>query len=140
MSHTPVVKFEPSPADSLVDSFSSNPNTQYSSLFSENQVLTPQSFDDDSMFGDDMVPSSPAQEETKPVKKRKSWGQQLPEPKTNLPPRYARNNSPSSFNITNHGATGNEQRPKMRKNNAESNASYATDEQHNHRGKENVKR
>jgi len=26
--------------------------------------------------------------EKKPVKKRKSWGQQLPEPKTNLPPRY----------------------------------------------------
>ncbi|KAJ9631698.1 transcription factor that binds to CRE motif [Taxawa tesnikishii (nom. ined.)] len=24
---------------------------------------------------------------TKPVKKRKSWGQELPEPKTNLPPR-----------------------------------------------------
>lgn len=27
--------------------------------------------------------------EKKPVKKRKSWGQVLPEPKTNLPPRYA---------------------------------------------------
>jgi transcriptional activator HAC1 len=26
--------------------------------------------------------------EKKPVKKRKSWGQVLPEPKTNLPPRY----------------------------------------------------
>jgi transcriptional activator HAC1 len=25
--------------------------------------------------------------ESKPVKKRKSWGQVLPEPKTNLPPR-----------------------------------------------------
>lgn len=24
----------------------------------------------------------------KPTKKRKSWGQVLPEPKTNLPPRY----------------------------------------------------
>ena len=28
-------------------------------------------------------------EEKKPVKKRKSWGQELPIPKTNLPPRYA---------------------------------------------------
>lgn len=27
-------------------------------------------------------------EEKKPVKKRKSWGQELPTPKTNLPPRY----------------------------------------------------
>jgi transcriptional activator HAC1 len=26
-------------------------------------------------------------EEKKPVKKRKSWGQELPTPKTNLPPR-----------------------------------------------------
>lgn len=26
-------------------------------------------------------------EEKKPVKKRKSWGQELPIPKTNLPPR-----------------------------------------------------
>lgn len=29
-------------------------------------------------------------EEKKPIKKRKSWGQELPTPKTNLPPRYAR--------------------------------------------------
>ena len=28
-------------------------------------------------------------EEKKPAKKRKSWGQELPTPKTNLPPRYA---------------------------------------------------
>lgn len=31
--------------------------------------------------------SQPAEAEKKPVKKRKSWGQVLPEPKTNLPPR-----------------------------------------------------
>ena len=29
------------------------------------------------------------EEEKKPTKKRKSWGQELPTPKTNLPPRYA---------------------------------------------------
>lgn len=29
------------------------------------------------------------QEDSKPTKKRKSWGQELPTPKTNLPPRYA---------------------------------------------------
>ena len=27
-------------------------------------------------------------ESKKPTKKRKSWGQELPTPKTNLPPRY----------------------------------------------------
>lgn len=27
-------------------------------------------------------------DERKPTKKRKSWGQELPVPKTNLPPRY----------------------------------------------------
>ncbi|KEZ43182.1 Transcriptional activator hac1 [Scedosporium apiospermum] len=35
---------------------------------------------------DTTAPSTPASEK-KPVKKRKSWGQVLPEPKTNLPPR-----------------------------------------------------
>ena len=28
------------------------------------------------------------QDEKKPAKKRKSWGQELPTPKTNLPPRF----------------------------------------------------
>ena len=28
------------------------------------------------------------EDEKKPAKKRKSWGQELPTPKTNLPPRY----------------------------------------------------
>jgi transcriptional activator HAC1 len=27
-------------------------------------------------------------DEKRPTKKRKSWGQELPTPKTNLPPRY----------------------------------------------------
>jgi hypothetical protein len=31
---------------------------------------------------------SPTEDEKKPTKKRKSWGQELPTPKTNLPPRY----------------------------------------------------
>jgi transcriptional activator HAC1 len=52
--------------------------------------MTPQSFDEDSMFGGSVggsISGTPAPEK-KPIKKRKSWGQQLPEPKTNLPPRY----------------------------------------------------
>ncbi|EDN95779.1 hypothetical protein SS1G_11658 [Sclerotinia sclerotiorum 1980 UF-70] len=96
---TPNLKFEQSPAESLAESFTSTPGQQYTSLFHPHQsmepmqALTPQSFDDDSMFGDDMtgemggsLAGTPAPEK-KPVKKRKSWGQQLPEPKTNLPPR-----------------------------------------------------
>lgn len=34
------------------------------------------------------TPATDSTTEKKPPKKRKSWGQVLPEPKTNLPPRY----------------------------------------------------
>lgn len=86
------IKFENSPADSIADSFVSTPGTQYPSLFDTvdpDEVMTPQSYNEDSMFGGSMdgsMAGTPAPEK-KPVKKRKSWGQQLPEPKTNLPPR-----------------------------------------------------
>lgn len=92
MSTTPHIKFEDSPTESLADSFISTPGTQYPPLFEtmdHDELMSPQSFDDDSMFGDSMggsVAGTPAPEK-KAVKKRKSWGQQLPEPKTNLPPR-----------------------------------------------------
>ncbi|KAE8454548.1 hypothetical protein EG329_000171 [Mollisiaceae sp. DMI_Dod_QoI] len=86
------IKFENSPADSLADSFVSTPGTAYPPLFDDTMspvdAMTPQSYDEDH-FRDSMDPSiagTPAPEK-KPVKKRKSWGQQLPEPKTNLPPR-----------------------------------------------------
>ncbi|ESZ95155.1 hypothetical protein SBOR_4455 [Sclerotinia borealis F-4128] len=92
---TPKMKYELSPTESLAESFDSAPGRPYPSLFhpehsmEPRQAMTPQSFDDESMFGDDIGESlsgTPAPEK-KPVKKRKSWGQQLPEPKTNLPPR-----------------------------------------------------
>ncbi|CZT40578.1 related to HAC1 BZIP transcription factor, regulates the unfolded-protein response [Rhynchosporium secalis] len=94
MSDSPHIKFENSPVESLADSFVSTPNNPYPSLFASDtmdpsEVMTPQSFDDDSMFGDmqeGSMAGTPAPDK-KPVKKRKSWGQQLPEPKTNLPPR-----------------------------------------------------
>jgi transcriptional activator HAC1 len=85
MANTPHIKFE-SPAETLVDSFASTPGTHYSSLFPESMDMSPQSYDDESMFGDGSMAGTPAPEK-KQVKKRKSWGQQLPEPKTNLPPR-----------------------------------------------------
>lgn len=34
------------------------------------------------------VKEEPKSDDKKPTKKRKSWGQELPTPKTNLPPRY----------------------------------------------------
>ncbi|KAI1940612.1 transcription factor that binds to CRE motif [Ophidiomyces ophidiicola] len=41
----------------------------------------------DDLVAETGVEASPKPEEKKPVKKRKSWGQELPTPKTNLPPR-----------------------------------------------------
>lgn len=109
MSNTPNIKFEHSPADSLADSFVSTPGSMYPPLFNDTmnpaEAMTPQSYDDDSMFGGSMnggssMAGTPAPEK-KPVKKRKSWGQQLPEPKTNLPPRYTLD---ARFTIVDHSA------------------------------------
>ncbi|KAI1359244.1 hypothetical protein F5Y08DRAFT_320021 [Xylaria arbuscula] len=98
---TPQVKFEASPAES----FLSTPGGElYPSLFATSQlntidpadsVMTPESITGDDNRSDAATPApdstpaaTPAAEgEKKPVKKRKSWGQVLPEPKTNLPPR-----------------------------------------------------
>ncbi|KAF2965041.1 hypothetical protein GQX73_g8544 [Xylaria multiplex] len=93
----PQVKFEVSPAES----FLSTPGGElYPSLFAATpatimdpteSVMTPESFAGDENTVDASTPApaaTPAADgEKKPVKKRKSWGQVLPEPKTNLPPR-----------------------------------------------------
>ncbi|KAK0726030.1 hypothetical protein B0H67DRAFT_480197 [Lasiosphaeris hirsuta] len=102
--HTPTgLKFENSPTESLL----STPSEMYPSLFGADAVtpstlnpvdmMTPRSYDDDDEHDmsalADMTPApeTPGADgqssEKKPVKKRKSWGQVLPEPKTNLPPR-----------------------------------------------------
>lgn len=99
---SPNIKFENSPAES----FLSNPGDMYPPLFAPStattlnplEIMTPQSFDDKQpelsalealspTVRDASSPPSPAAGEKKPAKKRKSWGQVLPEPKTNLPPR-----------------------------------------------------
>ncbi|KAI0839496.1 hypothetical protein F5Y06DRAFT_23714 [Hypoxylon sp. FL0890] len=92
---TPQVKFEASPAESLM----SAPGDMYPSLFGTpstlnplESVMTPQSFTSEEKpaapASTQGTPSpAPENSEKKPVKKRKSWGQVLPEPKTNLPPR-----------------------------------------------------
>jgi transcriptional activator HAC1 len=100
---TPQIKFEQSPVDSLAESFVSTPGSLYplfppSDTVIPSEALTPPLDDDDVLSRDrsesifqeglprEMAPDTPTTEK-KPVKKRKSWGQQLPEPKTNLPPR-----------------------------------------------------
>ncbi|KAI1634663.1 hypothetical protein F4809DRAFT_504897 [Biscogniauxia mediterranea] len=92
----PEVKIEASPAES----FMSAPGDIYPSLFSTPSTMNPLEsvMTPESCTGDDKAasqaslspsPSGSATESTekKPAKKRKSWGQVLPEPKTNLPPR-----------------------------------------------------
>ena len=50
-------------------------------------AMTPQSFKDEFEREDSQALSTQGSDK-KPTKKRKSWGQELPTPKTNLPPRY----------------------------------------------------
>ncbi|KAJ6442288.1 transcriptional activator hac1 [Purpureocillium lavendulum] len=102
---SPMAKVEASP----VESFVSTPGDNYASLFSATSpsspsatinpmdMMTPKSYADDVQdLRLSVVPEDPALDEgspapessdKKPAKKRKSWGQVLPEPKTNLPPR-----------------------------------------------------
>lgn len=107
---SPLIKFEASPAES----FLSAPGDNFSSLFAVStpssattmdpmEMMTPQSYADEKLERlsvipeqddmdddrDDDADAAPADSssEKKPAKKRKSWGQVLPEPKTNLPPR-----------------------------------------------------
>ncbi|KAF7560052.1 hypothetical protein G7046_g4111 [Stylonectria norvegica] len=94
---SPQVKFEHSPAESFV----SLPGDGFPSLFSVTtplannslnpmEMLSPLSFTDEKpspsqLDEDDSSPPPGCDKKT--AKKRKSWGQVLPEPKTNLPPR-----------------------------------------------------
>jgi transcriptional activator HAC1 len=90
----PPVKFEASPAES----FLSVPGEMYPSLFeavstptatmNPLDIMTPESYADDAIVDLSQDPETPAASGEKKTKKRKSWGQVLPEPKTNLPPRY----------------------------------------------------
>ena len=112
-STSPRVKFEHSPAESFI----SMPGEMYPPLFGGNGTpqgattvnpldmlspgppTTPSSTAATDLavlsalsasVGLPPTPEAPVDEKTaekKPVKKRKSWGQVLPEPKTNLPPR-----------------------------------------------------
>ncbi|QPC70236.1 hypothetical protein HYE68_000988 [Fusarium pseudograminearum] len=99
----PIDKFQNSPTESLM----SIPGDGFTSLFDVTtpsatstmnpmEMMTPKSYTDDQIPSslpqikqeEDMTTPSPSPApEKKTTKKRKSWGQVLPEPKTNLPPR-----------------------------------------------------
>ena len=93
---SPSIKFELSPAESLIEQFEGSSPNGYPSLF---DGMNPSEIDGseydyehfETQTEDDSVAAAASsgtpQPEKKVVKKRKSWGQQLPEPKTNLPPR-----------------------------------------------------
>lgn len=73
---------------------------------------------------DIMTPMYTPEPEKKTTKKRKSWGQELPTPKTNLPPRYVRcRNLADRADIANVGL-GNVLRRKMRRSNVASSVSF----------------
>ncbi|UKZ60945.1 uncharacterized protein TrAtP1_002217 [Trichoderma atroviride] len=107
---SPLIKFEASPAES----FLSAPGDNFSSLFAVStpssattmdpmEMMTPQSYADEKLERLSVIPEqddmdddrdddadaapTDSSSDKKPAKKRKSWGQVLPEPKTNLPPR-----------------------------------------------------
>jgi transcriptional activator HAC1 len=82
---SPSVKLELSPTDSFLDEPAGGDFPLFGSLSSGQDTMTPQ---DLSALASPAAttPSTPTTEK-KPTKKRKSWGQVLPEPKTSLPPR-----------------------------------------------------
>ena len=114
---SPLTKFENSPAESFLStpgemypSLFAATTPSAPSTMNPLEMMTPPSMADDikpdpdaalvsALAGTDSTPSTPsgspappdsstaADDEKKPAKKRKSWGQVLPEPKTNLPPR-----------------------------------------------------
>ena len=79
-------------------------------------------------------------EPRKPTKKRKSWGQELPTPKTNLPPRYGvaivLNDCAFTYDIS----LGNEQRRKMKRSSVASSEFCETVKQPNHHASASDKR
>lgn len=87
-------------------------------------LASPSPFPDIKLEGDDL---EDGEADKKPTKKRKSWGQVLPEPKTNLPPRLVVTSPTATWSqpsLTAH--IENEQRPRMKKSNAVSSVSSET--------------
>lgn len=79
------------------------------------------------------------EESNKPTKKRKSWGQELPTPKTNLPPRYTFSQALLKLAML-IASSGNEQRQRMRRNNVVSSESFEIVKPLNHHESESDKK
>lgn len=75
------------PTESLL----SVPDDHFPTLFDDDGTISPAvtALAPPSVIDTDTPKPTPSRSEAekKPVKKRKSWGQELPTPKTNLPPR-----------------------------------------------------
>lgn len=102
--------------------------TNLSSLTEEGDDISDALLDASTTGGD----ADSASPDKKPTKKRKSWGQVLPEPKTNLPPRYV-NVSPlpqTPPNANPSPNTGNGPKPKTKRNSAVSSVFCAIGELH----------
>ncbi|UNI22346.1 transcription factor that binds to CRE motif [Purpureocillium takamizusanense] len=98
---SPVESFVSTPGDSYPSLFSTTTPSSPSATINPMDMMTPKSYVDDaqssrlSVVPEDLTSAeaeaeaevSPESSDKKPAKKRKSWGQVLPEPKTNLPPR-----------------------------------------------------
>lgn len=80
----------PQPLD-LADALLSAPDDHLHPVFDNERSVSPAALSTASPSVVDLTEpkaTQPPQEgEKKPAKKRKSWGQELPTPKTNLPPR-----------------------------------------------------
>ena len=96
----------------------------------QNSMMTPEPTSPESSYNvkDENVEGD---ESKKPTKKRKSWGQELPTPKTNLPPRYAIK-TPHSHSHLLTSVSASEQRLKMRKSNVALSVSFEIDKPLSH--------
>lgn len=122
MTPSPLVKHEDIPADEgMMPSLFSAEATP--SMDTADLWATP-----DRDLSSPMPEATPEAGEKKP-KKRKSWGQVLPEPKTSLPPRFV-HTSLAMVNLTHRAYQADNciesgPRLKTKKNNAESSESFA---------------
>lgn len=104
----------------------------------QNSLMTPEPTSPDSSYNV-KEESVEGDESKKSTKKRKSWGQELPTPKTNLPPRSAIT-APHIDSQLLTPLSASEQRPKMRKSNVALSESFEIDRLRNRHASANDKR
>lgn len=97
----------------------------------QNSLMTPEPTSPESYYNVKEESVDEGDESKKPTKKRKSWGQELPTPKTNLPPRYAIITSDSDSPLLTP-LSASEQRLKMKKSNVVLSESFEIDKPLSH--------